>query len=89
VAHSPTPSAVRIAARRAGEPKKAAAACAWWCSVKRMRSPGTPSSEAIVPLTQSLPPSAFFIAWGKLPHDRGKPRSAMVRMRSNLSIGFS
>ena len=42
-----------------------------------------------MPLTQSLSPSAFFIACGKLPHERGKPRSAIVRMRSNLSIGFS
>ena len=78
-----------MAALRVGAAKKAAAAWAWWCSVKRMRSPGTPSSEAIVPFTQSLPPSVLFIARGKLPHERGKPRSVMVRMRSNLSIGFS
>ena len=30
VAHSPTPSAVRIAERRVGAVRNAAAACAWW-----------------------------------------------------------
>jgi hypothetical protein len=34
VAHSPTPSMVRIAACSKGEGKNALAACDWWCSVK-------------------------------------------------------
>ena len=42
-----------------------------------------------MPFTHSLPPSAFCIARGKLRQVRGKPRSAMVTMRSNFSIGFS
>ena len=36
VAHSPTPSAVKIAARRVGAVRKAAAACDWWCAVKKI-----------------------------------------------------
>ncbi len=43
----------------------------------------------MIPFTHSFSPSEFFIARGKLRHVRGNPRSAMVRMRSNLSIGFS
>src|SRR5216684_621561 len=66
VAHSPTPSAVRMAARLVGAVRKAVAACDWWCSVKRIRDARTPSCEEMIPLTHSLPPSVFFIAWGKL-----------------------
>ena len=43
----------------------------------------------MMPFTHSFSPSVFFIACGKLRQERGKPRSAIVRMRSNLSIGFS
>ena len=43
----------------------------------------------MIPFTQSFSPNEFFIARGKLRQVRGKPRSAMVRIRSNLSIGFS
>ena len=39
VAHSPTPSAVRIAARRVGAVRKAAAACEWWWPVNRIFAP--------------------------------------------------
>ena len=37
VAHSPTPSSVRIAASSKGEGKNALAACDSWCSVKTKR----------------------------------------------------
>src|SRR4030095_6744007 len=88
VADSPPPSAVRIAARRVGAVKKAAAACYWWCSVKRIFAPGTPRWEAMIPFTHSFSPSEFFIARGKLRQERGKARRMLERIRSNFSIGF-
>ena len=43
----------------------------------------------MMPRTQTFSPSEFFIAGGTLRHERGKARSALVRMRSNFSIGLS
>ena len=77
VAHSPTPSAVRIAASRVGAVRKAAAACDWWCSVKRILRAGTPRREAMMPFTHAFSPSVFFMARGKLRQERGKARSAV------------
>ena len=72
VAHSPTPSAVRIAARRVGAVRKAAAACDSWCSVNRIFFRGTPRCDEMMPRTQTFSPSEFFIACGNDRHDRGK-----------------
>ena len=44
MAHSPTPSSVRMAASSKGEGKKALAACDSWCSVKMHRRRYLPSS---------------------------------------------
>ena len=74
VAHSPTPSVVRIAARSVGIGKKAAAACAWWCWVNRILSRATPSSPLMIPLTQTFDPSAFRIACTNARRERGKAR---------------
>ena len=89
VAHSPTPSAVRIAARSVGAVRKLAAAWDWWCSAKRTFRPGTPRCEEMMPRTQTFSPREFFIAFGNARQERGKARRAHVRMRSNFSIGFS
>ncbi len=78
-----------MAASRVGAVRNAAAACDWWCSVKRILRPGMPRCEAMMPFTQSFSPKELFMARGKLLHVCGKPRSAMVRLRSNFSIGFS
>ncbi len=40
----------------------------------------------MMPRTQTFSPSEFLIACGKERHDRGKARSAQVRMRSNFSM---
>ncbi len=69
--------------------KKAAAACDWWCSVKKIFRPGTLRCEAMIPFTHSFSPSEFFIARGKLRQERGKARRILERIRSNFSIGFS
>ena len=89
VAHSPTPSAVRIAASRVGAVRNAAAAWDWWCSANRIFRPGTPRRDAMIPFTQAFSPSVFFIACGKLRQERGNARSAVTTMRSSFSIGFS
>ena len=43
----------------------------------------------MIPLIHSFSPRRLRIAFGKLRAVRGKPRSARVRTRSSLSIGFS
>ena len=65
VAHSPTPSAVRMAARRDGDVRNAAAAWASWCPVKRIFLRSTPRCDAMMPRTQTFSPSVFFMACGK------------------------
>ena len=40
----------------------------------------------MMPRTQTFSPSEFFIACGNDRHERGKARSAQVRMRSNFSM---
>src|SRR5258706_3784455 len=75
VAHSPTPSAVRIAARGVGAVRKAAAACAWWCPVNRIFELGTPRCDAMMPRTHTFSPSELLIAWGNDRHERGNVRS--------------
>jgi hypothetical protein len=89
VAHSPTPSAVRMAARSVGAVRKAAAAWDWWCSVKNIFSGGVPRCEVIRPRTHILLPIEFFMAWGNDFHEVGNARKTVVRMRSNLSMGRS
>ena len=86
VAHSPTPSAVRIAARRVGAVRNAAAACDSWCPVNRIFLRGTPRCDEMMPRTQTFSPSEFLIACGNDRHERGKARSAHVRIRSNFSM---
>jgi hypothetical protein len=53
VAHSPTPSQVRIAASSKGEARKAEAAWDWWCSAKST-SPRKPSRLPIALGIQSF-----------------------------------
>ena len=48
VAHSPTPSRVRMAASSKGEGKKALAAWDSWCSVKTMRRRYRPCSPLLI-----------------------------------------
>ncbi len=43
----------------------------------------------MMPFTHAFSPSVFFIACGKLRQERGNARSAVTRIRSNFSIGFS
>jgi hypothetical protein len=86
VAHSPTPSAVRMAARRDGDVRNAAAAWASWCPVKRIFLRSTPRCDAMMPRTQTFSPSVFFMARGNDRHDRGNARSVHVRIRANLSM---
>ncbi len=40
----------------------------------------------MIPRTQTFSPSVFLIAAGNDRHDRGNARSALVRIRSNLSM---
>src|SRR6266700_6222743 len=89
VAHSPTASVVKMAARRVGAVRKAAAACDWWCSVNKTFRPGTPKCDEIIPRIQTFSPSEFFIALGNARQDWGKARKAQVRIRSNFNIGRS
>ena len=53
VAHSPTPSSVRIAASSKGEGKKALAACDSWCSVKTIAC-GTRRSSPLLDLARQV-----------------------------------
>ena len=78
-----------MAASFVGAVRNAAAACDRWCSEKRILLPGIPSQLLMRPFTQSFSPSMFFIAWGNEENVRGHSRSAIVRMRSNFSSGFS
>ncbi len=78
-----------MAASRVGAVSIATAAWDRWCSAKRILSLATPSQLLMSPFTQSFSLRVFFMAWGKLENVRGQPRSAIVKMRSNLSIGFS
>ena len=86
VAHSPTPSAVKIAAPRVGAVKNAAAACAAWCPVNRILRLGTPRYDEMIPRTHTFSPSEFLIAFGNERQDRGKARSVHVRIRSNFNM---
>ena len=86
VAHSPTPSAVKIAARRVGAVRKAAAACDAWCPVNKTFRRGTPRSEEMMPRTQTFSPSEFLMAWGNDRHECGNVLSALVRIRSNFRM---
>jgi hypothetical protein len=86
VAHSPTPSAVRIAARRVGAVTNAPAACAWWWLVNRIFERRTPRCDEMMPRTRTFSPSEFLMAWGKDRRERGNVRSAVVRMRSNFRM---
>ena len=76
VAHSPTPSTVRMAASSKGEQKNALAACERWCSLKRIFATGTPSSLWIRLLIQSLSASQAIIDSWNTRRDRGKVCSA-------------
>src|SRR6185436_14662700 len=86
VAHSPTPSAVKIAARRVGAVKKAAAACDAWWPVKKILRRGTPRYEAMMPRTHTFSPSELRIACGNDRQERGKDRSEHIRMRSSFNM---
>ena len=74
VAHSPTPSTVRIAASRNGEGKNALAACDSWCSAYRT-GPFQPSASRIVRSWNSF----SFIQSGPALRNEVKPRGAVPR----------
>ena len=74
VAHSPTPSAVRMAARCAGAGRNAAAACASWCPVNRIFVRGMPRCDEMMPRTQTFSPERVL--------DRVRKRSPRARKRA-------
>jgi hypothetical protein len=78
VAHSPTPSTVRIAASVKGEQKNALAAWDWWCSTNRMRSSGTPTLSRIPALDPELVehPGRHRLAKHRVRSRRGRNRAA-------------
>ena len=71
VAHSPTPSMVRIAASSKGDGRNAEAAWLWWCSAKSS-SPSKPSSSWSTFRTFSFSFSQSGIALAKEGSERGK-----------------
>ena len=89
VAHSPTPSTVRMPASSNGEQKKALAAWERWCSEKRILSRGTPSRSVMSALTHSLSESHVSVASRKTGSARGNICSEVIKIRSNLTKGFS
>ncbi len=89
VVHSPTPSTVRRAASSKGEQKKALAAWDTWWSTKRIFSGGTPRFFWMNALTQSFSSNQVIMDSPNVFHERGNDRRVVVRMRSNLTRGFS
>ena len=76
VAHSPTPSTVRMAASSYGEGKNALAACDSWCSVKRTGAlnPGP------IPLRITPAMFAFSLSHVGMPAQNDwSPRGALAR----------
>ena len=71
VAHSPTPSIVRIAASSKGEHRKAEAAWDWWCSANSSW-PLKPSVRSIAFGTQSFSFSQTGTDLAKDGSERGK-----------------
>src|SRR5260221_8805431 len=89
VAHSPTPSTVRIADSSKGDTRKHEAAWLMWCSAKKIGPLYGRSSFRIIDGTHSFSLIHTGIALRNEPKERGNVATYVESMRSNLSSGLS